>query len=280
MAREYAKVKVTIWADTDFRSLSPAAQHLYFLLLTSPTLNMAGVCDWRPSRLAKMAQGWTPKKVRDAAAELEAARFALFDDDTEEALCRSFVRHDGVLKSPNLTTAMVKDYAGIGSPKLLSALANEVHRAAEDNPEWKGLDSASEILSKPIPKGSETVPEEFAEGSPIPHTSNNIPAPPSAPDGAGLFDEFWNLYPRKRDKGHGRKAWAKALKVASGQEIIDGLKRQVQSWADAGTQEEFIPYPATWLNGERWTDDHGLPQLRAVGFAAPHVSELRYHDED
>ena len=42
MAREYSRVKVTIWADADFRSLTPRAQHLYFMLLTNPSLSMAG----------------------------------------------------------------------------------------------------------------------------------------------------------------------------------------------------------------------------------------------
>ena len=47
--RDYAQVRLSIWNDDDFRELSPAAQWLYFLLLTHPTLTSAGVGDWRPA---------------------------------------------------------------------------------------------------------------------------------------------------------------------------------------------------------------------------------------
>ena len=45
---------------------------------------------------------------------------------------------------------------------------------------------------------------------------------------------------------------------------IDIQKRSVQWTKDSG---QFIPHPATWLNGERWSDsveveieDDGIPQ--------------------
>lgn len=270
MAREYARVKVTIWADLDFRAVTPTAQHLYFLLLTSPTLNMAGVADWRPSRLAKMAKGWTAARVRKAGEELEQHNFIVADDESEEVLVRSFVRHDGVLKSPNLTTAMVKDYAGLGSPKIMRALVAEVHRAAQENPDWKGLKEAATILAEPISKGSKTVlrgvPDQFEEISPIPQPSSLNQQPPDSvpetPERAqagkpgNRFDEFYSLYPRKEGRGAAEKAWAKALKVAKADDIINGLRRQLPHMAmQRRTDGDFRPHPSTWLNGGRWADE-------------------------
>ena len=46
MAREYARVKLTIWTDPDFHSLTGDAQRLYFVLLTNGSLNLCGVTDW------------------------------------------------------------------------------------------------------------------------------------------------------------------------------------------------------------------------------------------
>lgn len=67
------------------------------------------------------------------------------------------------------------------------------------------------------------------------------------------FDEFWNIYPIKKNKIRARKIWErkKLNKIA---ELIcnDVSHRQVNdpSWAD----EQFIPHPSTYLQNERWND--------------------------
>jgi hypothetical protein len=67
------------------------------------------------------------------------------------------------------------------------------------------------------------------------------------------FDAFWRTYPRKVAKGEARKKFAKALKVASLEEIMEGLSRQLPYFASR--ENEFIPHPSTWLNQERWADE-------------------------
>lgn len=72
------------------------------------------------------------------------------------------------------------------------------------------------------------------------------------------FDEFWKAYPRKSNKGGARKAWKKLspdkelfAKIMAALEIA----KKCEQWTkDRG---QFIPYPATWLNQERWDDDYG-----------------------
>lgn len=77
------------------------------------------------------------------------------------------------------------------------------------------------------------------------------------------FDEFWKAYPRKKDKGHARKAWAKAVKTTDPALIVSAAV-QFRQWCEQdGTETDFIPYPATWLNGERWLDERDPePQTR------------------
>lgn len=70
------------------------------------------------------------------------------------------------------------------------------------------------------------------------------------------FDQFWELYPRKKDKGHARKAFEKALDKVSVDHILESVRLYRDQEAD--TQEEFIAYPATWLNGERWDDEYDV----------------------
>lgn len=65
------------------------------------------------------------------------------------------------------------------------------------------------------------------------------------------FEDFWKTYPRKAAKGAARRAWAKAVRIASPDEIIAGATRYAD---DPHRDESFTAHPATWLNGERWLD--------------------------
>lgn len=71
------------------------------------------------------------------------------------------------------------------------------------------------------------------------------------------FEQFWKLYPKKCAKGDARKAWSQMAKVRP--PLAQLLKavvtaRSCEQWRRNGG--EFIPYPATWLRGERWEDVH------------------------
>ena len=71
------------------------------------------------------------------------------------------------------------------------------------------------------------------------------------PDDGG-FGEFWRHYPRKVAKAEARKAWARMLPPVD--KILEALKWQKgqEQWQRDGGQ--FIPYPASYLRGERWED--------------------------
>lgn len=68
------------------------------------------------------------------------------------------------------------------------------------------------------------------------------------------FLEFWTAYPKKVSKPTAEKAFQKAIKKADLSKILESVKIQKDSdnWKKDGGQ--FIPNPATWLNGERWND--------------------------
>lgn len=67
------------------------------------------------------------------------------------------------------------------------------------------------------------------------------------------FTTFYDLYPKKVGRGQAAKAHKAALKKADADTILGGLRRHLPIWER--TERQFIPNPATWLNGERWTDD-------------------------
>lgn len=88
--------------------------------------------------------------------------------------------------------------------------------------------------------------------------------PPKSPQGE-RFERFWACYPRKVGKGNARKIFAK---LKPSEEMLGGMIRAVElakqspQWQRDGGQ--YIPYPATWLNQERWEDSPGddLPDRR------------------
>jgi len=74
-----------------------------------------------------------------------------------------------------------------------------------------------------------------------------------------LFDEFWAVYPRKVGKKDAVKAWNKLKPDETlTHQIIEGVERWKLStqWTKDGGQ--YIPYPATFLNGERWKDEYDI----------------------
>ena len=66
------------------------------------------------------------------------------------------------------------------------------------------------------------------------------------------FEEFWNYYPKKVDKGAAIRAFRKAVKNHDVKEIIQGA---IYYAADINLPEKaFIKNPATWLNAEAWNN--------------------------
>lgn len=71
-----------------------------------------------------------------------------------------------------------------------------------------------------------------------------------------VFNEFWKLYPKKRDKGHALKAWNKIKKpVETLEKIKSALKWQCGSADWIKESGQYVPLPATYLNGMRWEDE-------------------------
>lgn len=72
------------------------------------------------------------------------------------------------------------------------------------------------------------------------------------------FDHFWEMYPRKVDKGKALNAWNKVLSrkdkdCPTWDEIKTAIQLQLKS--DRWKNKTYIPHPTTWINGSRWLDD-------------------------
>lgn len=81
-------------------------------------------------------------------------------------------------------------------------------------------------------------------------------SPKSKKEEPPLFASFWEVYPKKKDKPKAMNAW-KRLKVDESllQTILSAVERDKQSNSWQKESGQYIPYPASWLNGHRWQDE-------------------------
>lgn len=67
------------------------------------------------------------------------------------------------------------------------------------------------------------------------------------------FERWYAHYPRKVARGAAEKAFPKALKLATLEELIAGAQRYAKQVA--GKEVKYICHPSTWLRAQRWLDE-------------------------
>lgn len=128
MARSYAQVGTNLWTEPTIRTLNKTQQRAYLLVLTQPELSRCGVLPYRLKRLAALAGDDNPSSLRKDLKALAKTRHLVIDEDAEEILVRTYVRHDGLLAQPQIVATMVDDYQLIESPTLRLAFLAELRR--------------------------------------------------------------------------------------------------------------------------------------------------------
>lgn len=134
----------------------------------------------------------------------------------------------------------------------------------------------------PAPASADSACEQLIADAPVFGVGDEgVSDKPAAPSGAGLFEEFWKVYPKKKAKDDALKAFVKrkpdAALVAR---MVDAVAAQSMSpeWQKDGGQ--FIPYPATWLNDGRWQDESVTLPIAMPSKSIEHTNQLlRKQDE-
>lgn len=98
------------------------------------------------------------------------------------------------------------------------------------------------------------------------HNLNETPSPSPSQEVLNPFAQgfarFWFAYPKKRNKPAAQKAWTKLTPDA---ELTESLLAALERWKSTADWQrddgQYIPYPASWLNGRRWEDElHAEPK--------------------
>jgi hypothetical protein len=75
------------------------------------------------------------------------------------------------------------------------------------------------------------------------------------------FNNFYSLYPRKMGRKDAERAWNRLTPVQQ-TECLDAMPNYLKYWKIKETAKDFIPYPASFLNAERWTDEIDIEPLK------------------
>ena len=84
-----------------------------------------------------------------------------------------------------------------------------------------------------------------------------------------LFTDFWALYPKRVAKKDAERAWSKIDPAEHGA-ILLALAAWRRVWRQRD-DDQYIPYPASWLRGERWQDELPSEWSRTHASHAPAV---------
>lgn len=193
--------------------------------------------------------GVTRKTVGKALDDLEerglVERVRVDPEQAGQFSRNDYVLHEGrLLELPGVENT----HGGAGSPGVENTLGPRVKNT-------------------PVPR-VENTPIENQDKKP-----SRTPAPQAPRGGAGeterLVEDFvvwYDRYPRKAGRKAAEKAYLKARRQGvTAEQLADGLLRSIRSWQVEERDKTKLPYPATWLNQERWDDEETLPTETGAG---------------
>ena len=99
--------------------------------------------------------------------------------------------------------------------------------------------------------------------------SVNHQEPSTATSALGVFDQFYQAYPRKVDKKQAAKSFSKEKASLVLPVILADINRRLSSGEWAVDKMQFIPHPSTYLNRRRWDDEDSMSGGNAAGGILP-----------
>lgn len=161
MARDHARIKTSILDDKDFTSLNSVQQITYFAAIFARDLSWAGVLPYTPVRFTRVAADISERKAQTALQVLEDKRFLVIDRDTAEILVRSYIRHDGIMRQPNVAKACARAVESVYSSRIQDVLVEELGRLLREDPNakgWTGFEASepdlfAQVKGKALSKG-------------------------------------------------------------------------------------------------------------------------------
>ena len=130
---------------------------------------------------------------------------------------------------------------------LVTALGGTIVLAAKDGHTDGPVDGEEKQLKI---DGGETPAAEKAPAEPP--EPPKPPAEPATPKYTPTFDEFWDAYPKKAEKGNAFKKYqARIHEGFSPEELLMAARNYATQCKRLGTEKQYIKHPKTFLSDSR-----------------------------
>lgn len=244
---EYRTIRVSFWNDPYIEELSHRDKLLYIYLFTCPHVNNLGVVEVSQKKIA-FETGLPIHEVKDGLSRMREDGKVMLDGTTIWLV--NFVKHQ-TTTSPKIIQSC---------KKLMSSLSSEIIKK-ELYLRYQHLFDGCDTKAIPtdtiaIPSDTLSIPYAELEGELEGELEEKTLAQP--PAAVREFDEFWQAFPKKKSKGQAKRAWDKLRKEKKLPPLPTILQAIAAAKAGHDWQKDggkYIPYPATWLNGEGWEDE-------------------------
>lgn len=191
------------------------------------------------------------KRIKDPSARAE-----VYDAICEYALYGNEPDIDALSEMAAIAFELIKPNLDASRKKAESGKLGGTKKQTESTFEANG--SKTEAKRK---QNEASEKQEQTESKKENKKENKIENKKKSYDADG-FAAFWAAYPKKAGKADALKAWNKLAPDVVLQEQMGKaleVQKQSQQWRKDGGQ--YIPMPATWLNGRRWEDE--APQAQS-----------------
>lgn len=249
MKSPYTCIYREIWNKEKFWGMSDSAQLVYVHLISSPLGNGIGCYKAGLEMLAEDKR-MTSKAYRKAFGEVLSKALVEYNDMHRVIWIPKYIDRNEP-GNPNVLKSWGRVFAVLPDCDLKGKCYHAIKAFAEGK---------SEAFAKAF---GEAFPKAYAKESgnmalsPSPSITPSpsiAKAPTNKSDQSQKdFDAFWSEYPRKVGKAKAKAAWDKAENKPAIDVVLQSLitQRGTDQWMD----EQFIPHPASWINGERWADE-------------------------
>lgn len=253
-------VSTSFWSDSKVDTFSPEDKYFMLYLLTNPHTTQLGIYEFS-TKHAAFEMGYSVETVL-ALLDRFQNRYAMimYRPDTGEIAIKNYLKHSIVKGGKPVLDCLKKELSQVKSKDLVKFvfLANQ---NSENATVREFILYIQEIYKYDLNDNDNDndneriVDESWCDLKPASDSKRKKASAKEDYDLDG-FDAFYAAYPRHEGKAAALKAWNKLAPDVVLQEQMGKaleVQKQSQQWRKDGGQ--YIPMPATWLNGKRWEDE-------------------------
>jgi len=234
-------VNTRFWDDSFIKELNVSEKLLFIYLLTNPLTNIAGIYEITLKRI-NFDTGISLSTITKILKKFGDTGKIYYVD--QYILIRNFIIYQknnpkiqaGIQNILAFLPSTLKPYVIKTNDRLYidyHKLSIDYGYSLKDLNSNLNLNLNSNLNSNPVQESIKE-PDVLLESS---------------------FDVFWKVYPKKRGKGQAEITWGKIKpnKELQGK-ILSAIEKQ-KSAKMIARDDEFTPYPSTWLNAKSWEDE-------------------------